>query len=734
MKEQQLSPVELKRAQRVFLLFNLFNVLSFNFLSGNIITLYALRLQAGSFLIGLLASFVPLAQVLPLAGRALVPKFGVTRLMGTFWFVRYFLMVPILFAPIFVGRNTVALILCVIGILGFNAARGIAITGHHPILGAITTDKDRGSFLSKNQIIVHSTAIFTGMVIALLLGEASPLYTYTIIISIGIVSGLIASAVIFKLPEPKETRKATSLKFLSHLWKSLQHRSFRKFIILLFLTFSILFMIRPFLIVFMKKVYNVGDSTVVFFTVIGAVGAIVVALISGLMIDRIGAKPLYFIFSGVITVTLIALITSPVIESGILLWVYAGGIFFLYMMGMTGIHTAANIYFFAIISEEERLNLSIVYFLTTGASGFVGSFAGGAILDWFEQGLNIPYHESFRIYFGLIAVVSVIILILAANLEKLGAYSIRDAITFFFSPRDLRAISLLQRLQKTKSIEEERSVIQALGESQSGISATDLLQRLKSPRLSLRTEALTALYNISPDENVKRMLISEVKNHKTTTAYLAADILGKHRIHEGIKVLRQALHSRDYFLCGKSMVALARLNDRDSINEIVEIIQKTSNPRLIIHAATALEIFQDTGSVPHLIEKLRKKTSPFVRDEIILSIAGILGINEFFYPIYTEFLEKSSFGVSYLMERIQHKSKIQTSSPVSTDHVQTLLNDLTKNKQKFMEAAGTILEERHVQLATEQVSAAFISATKESSFVRLDRFCFLLAALIVWFF
>ena len=61
-----LTPRQMRTAQRNFTLFSFLNVISFHLLTGNLIALYALRLGAGDLLVGVLYSFVPLGQLVPL--------------------------------------------------------------------------------------------------------------------------------------------------------------------------------------------------------------------------------------------------------------------------------------------------------------------------------------------------------------------------------------------------------------------------------------------------------------------------------------------------------------------------------------------------------------------------------------------------------------------------------------------------------------------------------------------
>ena len=150
----ELSPGELGRVRARFSLFAVLNVISFTLLSGNIVTLYVLKLGGGNFLIGLLSSFMYTAYLAMLLGRLLAPGWGMVRLMGWFWVIRYLCMAPMLFAPLAasLGLRGVAYGLVLASVLGFNAARGVAMTGYNPILAEVAAERDRGAFLAQNQL------------------------------------------------------------------------------------------------------------------------------------------------------------------------------------------------------------------------------------------------------------------------------------------------------------------------------------------------------------------------------------------------------------------------------------------------------------------------------------------------------------------------------------------------------------------------------------------------------
>ena len=83
-----------------FYKFSFFNVVSFSFLAGNLIILYALRFSAGNILIGVIAASYQFTFIFSLIGRTLVRRLGAVKLFGYFWAVRYIVMVPLLLTAI----------------------------------------------------------------------------------------------------------------------------------------------------------------------------------------------------------------------------------------------------------------------------------------------------------------------------------------------------------------------------------------------------------------------------------------------------------------------------------------------------------------------------------------------------------------------------------------------------------------------------------------------------------
>jgi predicted MFS family arabinose efflux permease len=741
MKKPALSPGELGRARALFALFAVLNVISFTLLSGNIITLYVLRVGAGNFLVGLLSSFMYVAYLFLFVGRKIAARWGVVPLMGRFWTIRYLLMLPLLGSPFVASRGytELAYALIIFGVLGFNVARGIAIAAYNPIVGEIAAEKDRGSFLARIQAIQHSIALALAVAMAFVLGRSAPLYVYSLFILVGIGSGLIAASIVFRFPEPPRSERSREHNLFQGLKNSFAQGTFRKFIVLYFFTTLLIYMVAPFLVVYFKRVYQQPDNVILFFLVFGSLGAVLMALASGFLIDKIGAKPLYFLFFAVVTLVLIPMVVSPPIAGIWAAWIFASSVLLFFNLGQFGIMNAGQTYFLGAIKPEDRLDLGVIFFMTLGVAGALGSIIGGVILESLEarlgaSGLSLTADELqirvFQVYFGAIAVLSLVVLLFINSMENLGAYPIRDAMAAIFSPRDLRAISLTHRLRRVRSVAEEKRTIKAMGEAHSGLSLDDILARLRSPRFTIRAEALQALADVPLNEPAVQALISEVKNHAFTTAYLAADIMGNRGVRQGIPALRNSLDTQDFFLQGKSMVALAKLGDRQSLGKIRDKLRETANPRVIIHGASALELFRDHEAIPLLLEKIEIKMQPYLRDELILSLAGILGFGEWFYPQYVSFLESAAQGIAMLGDFVAEAPAPR----VPKELLEELLTRLPqRNRSLYSAMAVELLQSAEIVVSGKSISSFFSEAVLEPRLIKLERFLFLVTATIIWF-
>ena len=745
------------RGRRLLTLFQWVNAISYLLLSGNLITLYALRLGASSLFIGVISSFPYLSYLLMFAGRALVGRLGVRSLMAAGWFARALFMIPLFVWPFFgrSGDDSTGLLLILIGLLFFHIARGVGVVGFNPLVGAISEGKDRGAVLSRLPIFDSLGQVTSGLLVVIVLGVHAHLSRYTLLIAIGVGLGIVASTLIYRMPDPGDQGESGTRELFAGMRRAFRRRPFRDFIVLFFALCVAIGMSDPFRAVYAKLVYLRTDSAVILYAVIGNIGAILLGQLSRLLMDRLGAKPLYVFFTAFLAVAVIPLVITPVL-SGLSLTLFLSGMFFFFQIGLVGAQNGAQNYFFGIIRTAEFLDLGILYNLCLGLGGAVGSLFGGALIDVLNLIGVGGEGPAFRIYFSLVFAALVVILFLVMRLRKVGRYTVRDALGVIFSPRDIRAAALLNKLERSRSADEEVEVIRALAESPSEMAVDNLVEKLRSPRFYVRSQALRALEFLPLNARVTRALLAEVRRHQYTTAYIAARIIGKRRITQGVRLLRSSLESDDYLLQANAMLALGDFHDRSSIPMIEKAMRRSHNPLVLIHGVTALEQLGSSDSLPLLLEILASRSpSTYLRDEIILSIGGIVGIGSWLYGHYLAFLEEQSDGYESLADHLD--AYYLPGAAVSKADVASLLGEIRNNAPSLGEASERVL----LVLATKMYSPAFgaagsegstavgsggmvrqvgravnletfAEAVREPELMRLDRFRFFIAALVVY--
>jgi hypothetical protein len=217
-----------------------------------------------------------------------------------------------------------------------------------------------------------------------------------------------------------------------------------------------------------------------------------------------------------------------------------------------------------------------------------------------------------------------------------------------FSPRDIKAIALLDRLDKTKGSLEEQDLLEQLHDAPSTLAIHGLLGRVKSPQLAVRLEALHALEaqpSLTPE--AETALLDDLEHNPFTTAYLSARILGTHGVTAAVPLLRGLSLSTDSMLAGEALIALARLKDQIYRPAAERLVTDTDNPRLKLMGATALGIFGSPNSVSALLGLLEDKDPPpYLREEITLAMAQILGTEDEFYPLLVRLREDSTLAAT----------------------------------------------------------------------------------------
>jgi MFS family permease len=662
-----LSPYRLGKARELYNVFNVFNALSWNFLSGSIITLFAMRIGASSTYIGLLSALLYISYFFLPLGKLLSKRFSIVGIYSFTWITRAVFMLLVVAAPFadMSGNRDLALGLLLLGALLFHILRGTGMIGNNPVLSELAAGPDRGSYMTQIQIINSAIGMFAGFAIAMVLGREPPIYFYSIILTVGIICGVFSGVLIRKVPEPPEEESGEKVKLISIFREALAQPALRRFAAIFFIVALVSGTSRAFIVVYSREVFLQTEGMVSLYTVFGGLGNLMIGLLIKFLVDRIGAKPIFIIavIIGLLSMIPIVFFPAGAVENMTTAILFLTFLFFVLNFGFLGAEGIAQTYFMGLVPLDMMMNMGILYFFIFGVAGAGGAFLAGLLLD-ILGGAGMSVFASFKILFIILAVLTLIALILQRKLTPLGALPFMGALEVMFSVRDLRAISILDRLNKTQSSREEEHLLGALHNTPSKLAIKGLLERARSPRLAVRLESLRAMEALQTlNEDAEKALMNDLVNNPYTTAYISARILGNHGCFSAIPLLRELAVSNDYMLAGEAIIALARLGDEAFRPHIEKIILKTKNPRLRIMGVQAFGIYGSPNSLSVLMDILKiSDPPPYLRDEVTLAMAAVLDVQNKFYPVLVRFLDDQSLAPALAMDEAEAAWEFCTAS------------------------------------------------------------------------
>jgi len=447
-KKDQISPDQQKTGRARFLWFIRINTISYGCLADAILILYAIRLGADDFIVGLMASFIYLTMPLMFIGKQMISKFGAAHAYGLNWIVRNFFAAFLILVP-FVIKSTnqsFGLAFLIFFTFGFFAFRSIGFTGNTPLIGEITNNTNRGNYLSKLWLQFTFFYFITLLILIYILKYFQSVFTFQLIIMTGVVFGIIGSVIVYFVPEsinPKISSRISIFQSFSSLWKNTRCRK------LLFSWTAVTIanaLVMPFSLVALKNGYNISDHNALLFSLIQLFGGIIASLLNILILDKVGPRPMLILYSLMFLISCSLWIVSPaefVIYIPVVIFIING-------MALAGTNTALSHYFLTVVQEQKRVGANILFLIISGGTaGIAGTILGGGLLKYLNQ-FEISSLSVYRTFFLIILLVLIPLFFVIKKIERLEDWNVKDVLKIFISFRDIRALFTLNRLEKSK--------------------------------------------------------------------------------------------------------------------------------------------------------------------------------------------------------------------------------------------------------------------------------------------
>lgn len=629
----KLSLAQQAQGRKYWHIFNVLNAMSFVCVADSVLYLFALEIGCPRYIIPIIASFMYLGFLAMPLGKILTARIGAGYSIAFFWVFRSLFALVSLASPLVIAKFGLqaGIITLLLGTLGFFISRSAGVVAINPILGEITLPDQNGKFTALIFRNFNIVALLGLGIISLVMREYASQQTFQIIISCGVFAGLISAYVSSRIKETTIPKESAQEPIWGALKAAFKNNIGRKLIFANIAVMSGIVLVLPISITAVKTGYNVSDSTALICALIQFGGGVLIASISAIVSTHSGPRPVILVSFSLLMISALLWIVAPAEFS-----IYHAGLIFL-LNGAAGMGTpmALTHYFLNVVSAKDRIGYSLFISMMSGTiAGIFSLVIGGGLLKFIPM-MDYNGLTVFRIYFGIIIFLLLGFFIVLMTLNKLKDWKVGKLLGLAFAPRDIRALLLLNKMDKTGSQEQELKAIKRLKDTRSAMSADKILSYLETPKYHVRIKALLALYETPFGDKVRDRVMEELKYGTYTTAPAAAMILGGKKIKEAIPLLREKLDSDNIYLVGRAMVALTQLDDKHSYNRIKEIFINSKNQYILISGAAALAIMGDPESLKLLLDKtLLDNIDHSVRAEIYSAIAEIGGIGDEFYKLF----------------------------------------------------------------------------------------------------
>ena len=291
---------------RAGLLFGFFNALTWQIAIGTPMVLFAERLGATSFQVGLVYSFVFLLTPVQVAATALLPHFGFKRVTLGGWGIRsFFLMVPIwlaLLAPA-TGRPWMVTTL-IWSVFFFCLFRSIGAAAMTTWFMGLLPPKLRGRYFASDQFFSGIAGV-GALIACAALFALLPMYTALLVqYVIALVGSTLSYYSLKRLPDiakPAAISLGSVLRDTPRLMFT--PSEFRRYLWLAVWYAVITTPIPPFAAYYLKVGAHLSPGQIMQFEVMRYSGVIVGAWLIRRRIDAVGARPFFLLSLGLVAVS-----------------------------------------------------------------------------------------------------------------------------------------------------------------------------------------------------------------------------------------------------------------------------------------------------------------------------------------------------------------------------------------------------------------------------------------------
>jgi HEAT repeat protein len=596
---------------------------------GSVFTLFLNEVGFDKARIGFLISLLPFCGPLALVAAPFAQRFGFKRTFLTFYTLRKFCAALLLLTPLIMGYfgRDVTFLWVAAAVLAFAICRATAETALYPWSQEMIPDSFRGKFSAISNIISMFVSMLTIGIAGLAIRRWESLNTFVVLMSCGIVAGLISAWCFSFVPGGAPQQHRGSRAHYRGMWLSLFDTNYRKFMIGLGMISFATTSLAAFAPLYFKEKIGLPAGMVVWMDIGNFTGSLISCYLWGWAADRYGSKPVMLLGGCLWSFFPILCFVMP--RGMPISPMFAAGAMFLLGVANLAWAIGLNRYLFvSAVPPDKKTQYLAVFYAGAGLANGLGPLICGFLLkqfDWISSKVFIFHIDSYTVLFfvsgGLIFAGALVLSYVRSD----GAMPMKKFVSMFLQGNPLMAANSVWRYYRAANEESRVLLTERMGYSNNPLSTNELIEALHDPSFNVRYEAIIAIAHMRPSPELVDALLLVLGGNEPDLSSHAAWALGKLGDKSALIGLREMLNSDQPLLRARCARALATLGDNASIPEIISHFKRENNPGLKIAYAQALGKLRCDIAIQEMLEFFDSLEDEVLRSEMALALARIVG-------------------------------------------------------------------------------------------------------------
>jgi len=598
-KTKYLSEAEKRVGRKHMYRQELYNGVAYSLLGDTIVYLLAIYFGAGNIALGYISSASYIAGIiLPFVPQMFHGRNQI-KVQSLVWVLRG--VVCLGYLGLYAVSGDLAVLLLLVVYTLFNVFRMIGIALNDSTLKNISSVSNRGKVVANVNAAYQSSSIVVRCLTALVLGvqRFGGLAGLIGLQMVGVFVNFFASREMSLIPSRSTIVFKKGRTVMVLFKEAMAQQMFRRRLILRWLSTAVA-VIFGLTTPFLRIELGLSNSLVVVYSVVLGVSVMAASYVSKQFSDRLGSRPLVF-FSSLFSLFFFmawVLITKNVNP----IWFFVLGFFTNFFVALISLLTFRLVA--QVMPDDETVAFnSMVNFVIAIIAFFVGIFSG-FLADKGEIARNLFVFDGkaagngYTLVFLFAIALTMIEALVASRLQEVGAYSSQEAAQVIFSMHGIRAVSMIEKLERTSDPAKRRFLMLSLGENFNNLATSELRQILASPFSPDKLEAVRTL----ADRPRKSLLDDLIKVARDDDSYVQLDAiaaLGSYRKEEKAKdaLVQLMLHGRWSSVRSMASKSLARITEStEYLNLVNELSHSAKHIDEVIDYLIAKRFMDKSGS------------------------------------------------------------------------------------------------------------------------------------------